>query len=772
MKKLPITLPKRSFFSLLLILTLPLLWLSSCEDDDNGMPPEEDPDIVALAQSVDDLSTLVQAVQAANLADALSDESASLTVFAPTNAAFQTFLQENDFASLSDIPQSTLVDVLQYHVVQGKTTSSQLTNGSVSTLLSGASLDVNVDNGVVINGSATVVTADNEASNGVVHIIDEVLVPPSLQGPDQSIVDVVSNTDDFSILLSALSNYPDIISSLSGDGPFTVFAPDNDAFAVFLAEDDRFDELDDIPADVLEQVLLYHVIATDNPILSGDLPADGDSPATLEGSAISIKQENGAIILDDRVNVRTGDGQFDIATTDGVIHIIDNVLLPPSARQQTIASIASGNENLSILVAALQEFPDLLETAGSEDANITVFAPTNDAFVNLLSTLNTALGTSYEGPADIPPFVLERVLKYHILGEGKFSTDLMDAEETLEGSEIMISATDGITIDAGKLGEAGVVAESADINAANGVVHVIDAVLVPDFIANSLGTVLEPAIFDANGSFTTLLAAVETAGLYDALADPAAMLTVFAPTNAAFEAFIEGNDDIEDAAALLASDALGDILLYHVLGSKVMSSAIPGEGEAPAYLSTLSSGPADATEDPTFLSLKAGAGFELNGGVAINTEAVDIERDNGVVHVIEGVLVPPTIVDLAAQDGRFTALVQALTDAELVETLQEEGPFTVFAPVDDAFNALDAVPTGDALTNVLLYHVASGNVTSGDLAAGDNTVTTLLEADDNDFVLNGTSLAVTANGSSGSVIITDIQGTNGVIHVVDAVLIP
>jgi transforming growth factor-beta-induced protein len=348
----------------------------------------------------------------------------------------------------------------------------------------------------------------------------------------------------------------------------------------------------------------------------------------------------------------------------------------------------------------------------------------------------------------------------------------MAAETTLEGSDITIGTTGGITIDAGKLGEAGVVAESADINAANGVVHVIDAVLVPDFIANSLGTVLEPAIFDPNGSFTTLLAAVETAELYDALANPDAMLTVFAPTNTAFEAFIAANEDIADAAALLASDALDEILLYHVLGAKVLSSAIPAEGEAPVYLSTLSPGPDDATGEGTALSLKAGPGFELNGGVAINTEAADIERNNGVVHVIEGVLTPPTVVDLAVQDGRFTALVQALQDAGLVETLQGEGPFTVFAPTDDAFSALASVPTGDALTNVLLYHVASGNVTGGDLASGDNTVTTLLEADDNDFVLNGTSLDVTANNSTGQVIITDIQGTNGVIHVVNAVLIP
>ncbi len=762
----------KPFARLLLALIIPFLLLSSCKKETEEEPQKKDPNIVALAQSVNDLSTLVQAIKAAKLTDALSDEKASFTVFAPTNAAFEAFLKANNFASLGDIPDTTLVKVLQYHVVQGAKAAAALTNGSVPTLLTGSSLDINVDNGVVINDTAKVTVADNKASNGIVHIIDQVLVPPSLKAPQQSIVDIVKGNDNFSILLSALTKYPDVVTSLSGAGPFTVFAPDNDAFAAFLAEDDRFDALEDIPEDVLKQVLLYHVIAAAAPILSGDLPAEGESPATLEGSMIAIKKAEGAITLDGRVNVRTGAGQFDISASNGVIHTIDNVLLPPAARQQTIAAIAIGNENLSLLVAALKEVPGLLETTSNADANITVFAPTNDAFMNLLTTLNKALGANYEAPADVPAYVLERVLKYHILGEAKLSTNLMAAEKTLEGSDIAITTTDGVTIDAGKLGEAKVVSGSADINAVNGVVHVIDAVLVPDFIANALGTVLEPAIFDPNGSFTTLLAAVETADLYDALTNPDAMLTVFAPTNAAFDAFIAANDDIADAAALLASPSLSNILLYHVLGTKVMSSDIPADGAAPAYLSTLSPGPEDASGDATTLSLKAGPGLELNGSVAINAEAADIERGNGVVHVIEGVLTPPTIVDLAAQDGRFTALVQALQDAELVETLQSKGAFTVFVPTDEAFDKLESVPTGDALTNVLLYHVASGNVTSGDLQAGDNTITTLTGAEDKDFVLNGQSLEITANNSMAKVIITDIQGTNGVIHVVDGVLLP
>ncbi len=591
--------------------------------------------------------------------------------------------------------------------------------------------------------------------------------------PDETIAEIVTGNSNFSTLLTALQIYPDLVQALGDEnGEFTVFAPDNDAFNSFIAEDGRFSGVNDVVADTaaLRTILQYHVVP--GTLTSNDL-SDGDSIATLEGPNIGIENNGGSITLNSRVNVKTGTGVFDISATNGVIHGIDNVLLPPSLRQpdvDNIAEIATETDALSSLVQALVRTPGLLETAGDDAADITVFAPTNEAFASLLNTLNTARGlegdAAYESVDDIPLFVLERVLQYHILAGGKLAADLGTEETTLEGESLTIDATSGVVINDG----VNVDGTLNNIEASNGVVHVIDQVLLPSIATLPLGTVLEPAVYNADGAFTTLIAALEEAELVETLADGEATYTVFAPTNDAFADFIAANDGIADAEALLASDALTNILLYHVLGQEVPSSAVPGEGDAPAYLSTLSPGP-----EETNVSLKAGPGFTLNGNVDINTNLVDITTDNGIVHVLNGVLTPPSVVDLAVNDGRFTELVSALTSADLVGTLSGDGPFTVFAPTDDAFGALESVPTGDDLVNVLLYHVANGNVTAGELSDGD-VIETLTGASDNDFQVNvaNDGVTITANSNSGDVniIITDIQGTNGVVHAVDAVLLP
>ena len=176
------------------------------------------------------------------------------------------------------------------------------------------------------------------------------------------------------------------------------------------------------------------------------------------------------------------------------------------------------------------------------------------------------------------------------------------------------------------------------------------------------------------------------------------------------------------------------------------------------------------------------------GNVYINEAQVvitDIATSNGVIHVINAVLLPPadeaameeknTIVDIAVADGRFTTLVAALTAADLVETLSGEGPFTVFAPTDDAFAALPAgtldtllLPESkQALTDILLYHVVSGKVMAADVVTLSGATTVLgkdvtITVKDGNVFLNDTV----------QVIITDIEASNGVIHVIDAVLLP
>ena len=270
----------------------------------------------------------------------------------------------------------------------------------------------------------------------------------------------------------------------------------------------------------------------------------------------------------------------------------------------------------------------------------------------------------------------------------------------------------------------------------------------------------------ADGRFKTLVAAVQAAELVDTLKGEGPF-TVFAPTDDAFAALPAGT--LDELLKPENKQQLTDILLYHVVSGKVMAA------EA-----------AKLTSAPTVLGKDIAIKSDM-GSVYINEAKViitDIETSNGVIHVIDAVLLPPsddammeknTIVDVAVADGRFTTLVAAVTAAELVETLSGEGPFTVFAPTDDAFAALPAgtldsllkPENKQQLTDILLYHVVSGKVMAADVVGLTSAPTVL-----------GKDVAVTVKdgkvflNDTVQVIITDVEASNGVIHVIDAVLLP
>ncbi len=288
-------------------------------------------------------------------------------------------------------------------------------------------------------------------------------------------------------------------------------------------------------------------------------------------------------------------------------------------------------------------------------------------------------------------------------------------------------------------------------------------------------SIVDVAVED--GRFTTLVAAVEAAGLAETLSGEGEF-TVFAPTDDAFAALPEGTVEslLEDPEG-----ALTDILLYHVLSQAVPASDVANyEGAATVQ-----------GENVAFAV--------VDGEVVLNDSAAvvvpDIEASNGIIHVIDAVLLPPimseaepaeeamaedelmdskSIAEIAVEDGRFTTLVTALDAAGLVDTLAGEGEFTVFAPVDDAFAALPEGtvktlledPQG-ALTDVLLYHVVEGVVPA-------ETVVTL----DSAPTLQGSDVHITVSddgvflNDETKVIITDVMASNGIIHVIDSVLIP
>jgi len=591
--------------------------------------------------------------------------------------------------------------------------------------------------------------------------------------PTKNIVEIAMETSSLSTLVTAITT-ANLGSALIAPGPYTVFAPSNAAFEKLDAG--VLDILIANPS-VLTEVLQYHVV--NGKVLSSDL-SNGSVQTLLTGKSISVIISDAVVSLNSSAAVTTPD----IEASNGVIHIIDEVLLPEGfvlpdpAPTKSIVEIASETPSLSILVEALTMFPDLV-SALSTDGSYTVFAPTNDAFTALLGVIGQASLT------DIPESVIERLLKYHVIsGTSLMSTDLSDGQMAATILSADDKITVGITGSTVKINGASVT--TANVEATNGIVHIVDAVLVPDLELSIVNTIVEPAYFNKN--FSILTEAVVTANLLGTLTNASASLTLFAPDNAAFE-----DAGITSLTGLTAED-LAPILTYHVIGSEVFGDGLPATGSAVTTLG-----------GDFYLSINDNGVF-INGLSKVTVATLSggaLDYDNGVVHLINRTLKPPVnnIVEIAvaasqaSEGAEFGQLVAALSAVEndgttdnLITILSGDGPYTVFAPTDAAFASLYAsagVADFNALVDatsigtveaVLKYHVVGARVFSSDLPnLASNVVATL----GGDITLNLGTLTITATDSAlglglpdATIVSTDIMGTNGVIHVINEVLLP
>jgi uncharacterized surface protein with fasciclin (FAS1) repeats len=256
---------------------------------------------------------LEAAINAAGLDVALDNEDGTFTVFAPTDAAFAALPAGTIEALLAD-PQGALTQILLYHVASEEIQSFDLTNGQFITTLNGKSVSVKVnDNGIFIN-NAKVTVADIYTDNGIVHVIDAVLLPPN------TVADILANSPVHSTLVTA-ATAAGLIPALEGAGSLTVFAPTDDAFAALPAG--TIEALLADPQGALAQILLYHVVGTR--ALSTDL-SNGQTIKTLNGKDVNVTiNNNGVLINNAKVTVA------DLIADNGVVHVIDAVLLPPSA---------------------------------------------------------------------------------------------------------------------------------------------------------------------------------------------------------------------------------------------------------------------------------------------------------------------------------------------------------------------------------------------------------------------------------------------------------
>jgi transforming growth factor-beta-induced protein len=380
-----------------------------------------------------------------------------------------------------------------------------------------------------------------------------------------------------------------------------------------------------------------------------------------------------------------------------------------------------------------------------------VFAPTDEAFTALpAGTLDALLKD---------PKALGEVLKYHVVAGAVKAADVVKLSEakSLQGEPIAIK------VDGGKVMVNGANVVSTDIETSNGVIHVIDAVILPPSMAQAEEKMEAKDIVDtavAAGGFKTLAAALEAAGWSKRYGEGCPRSC---PTDAAFAALPAGTVE----GLLKDPKALAEILKYHVVAGKVMAADAAKLTEAETLQGA-----------PIAISAK-------DGKVMINDAEVisaDVMAKNGVIHVINKVILPPAegammdekkdIVDTAVAAGTFKTLATALEAAGLVETLKGAGPFTVFAPTDEAFAKLPAgtvealLKDPKALGEILKYHVVAGKVMAADAAK-------LTEAK----TVQGSPIKISVKDgkvyiNDAQVTTADIETSNGVIHVIDTVILP
>ena len=685
---------------------------------DKVLTPSDAPnDIARTAQCTGIHDSLVAAVVQADLLETLQG-TGPFTLFAPTDQAFAD--AGIDLAALDTVEgKAALADILLYHVVSGEVPSSAVTECLSAPTVNGNPISFTVGDSVMVN-DATVTLADVNTSNGVIHVIDKVLSPTETPRDIPRTAQCTGIHD--SLVASVIQ--AGLLPTLQSDGPFTVFAPTDQAFidaGIVLADLDTAEG-----QATLSDILLYHV-------LNGEVPAanvtDCMSAPTVNGNPLSFTV--GDSVMVNGATVVTAD----VATSNGVIHVIDKVLTPTSTPNDIPRTAQCTGIHNSLVAAVIQA--ELLETLQG-DGPFTLFAPTDQAFADAgidLASLDTPEGKT----------ALTDILLYHVVPSAvpaSAVTECMTAD-AVNGQPLGFTVGTGVMVNGANV-------TLADVDTSNGIIHVIDKVLTPTSTPNDL-----PRTAQCTGIHNSLVAAVIQAELLETLQGDGPF-TLFAPTD---QAFADAGIDLASLDTPEGKTALTDILLYHV---------VPGAVPASAVTECMS---ADSLYFGQPLAFTVGTGVMVNGA---NVTIADVNTSNGIIHVIDKVLSPsdtPNDLPRTAQcTGIHTSLVAAVIQAELLETLQGDGPFTLFAPTDQAFAdagidlaTLDTPEGKAALADILLYHVHAGSVQVSNITEG-----MMLQ------MVNGdnTTLSLTTGINGANITLADVMTSNGIIHVIDAVLTP
>ena len=417
-------------------------------------------DIVDTAVAAGSFKTLATALQAAGLVEALKG-AGPFTVFAPTDEAFAALPAGTLEALLKD--PKALGEVLKYHVVTGAVKAADVVKLSEAKSLQGEPIAIKVDGSKVMVNGANVVSTDIETSNGIIHVIDAVILPPSMAMAEEKmeamdIVDTAVAAGSFKTLAAALGA-AGLVEALKGEGPFTVFAPTDEAFAA-LPEGTVEGLLKDPEA--LAEILKYHVVA--GKVMAADA-AKLTEAETLQGAPIAISVKDGKVMINDAEVVSA-----DVLANNGVIHVINKVILPPAEdammdKEMDIVDTAVAAGNFKTLAAALQA-AGLVEALKGEGP-FTVFAPTDEAFAKLPAGTVEALLKD--------PKALGDILKYHVASGKLMAADVLKHS----GIETLLGQTAPIKVEGNTVYIGGAKIITTDIQTSNGVIHVIDSVILP-----------------------------------------------------------------------------------------------------------------------------------------------------------------------------------------------------------------------------------------------------------------------------------------------------
>jgi len=542
------------------------------------------PNIVELAQSVDDLSTLVTAVVAGGLVDTLSS-GGPYTVFAPSNKAFGKIASETLDKLLQPANIEVLFDLLTNHVVEGQINSTSLNDYSINYLktLSGGRLSTSIFKVRGLYARACVVSnkglgchylteegSDNVASNGIVHIVDGVLVPDygdlRLENKVVSadIVGLAQSVDDLATLVTAVVT-ADLVDTLTSAGPFTVLAPTNEGFAALPAG--TVESLLE-PANKAElvDILTYHVLPSqiDASFIGEKAPSNGNFGLTntVEGLPLRFVASNGAIKVGSSTEELRTVTAADNYATNGIVHIIDGVMLPSSFVSTKAVRLSSTETTFDVKDGDC--FVSKVKNGRTQDQRI-ICQPNGDAYV----------------------------LQYR-------SSDVTCVEENVQffGGRQYIR----------KGGSFGNVKLDCNPTTPN-IVELAESVQ----------------------DLSALVAAVVAADLADTLSSPGPF-TVFAPTNEGFNALPAAT--LDSLMKAENKDQLVDILTYHVVAGQVLSTDLTAFQEV------------DSVEGKK-LHVTVFGGIVRVGPTLLSKDlrkvsSADNLASNGVVHIIDGVLLPPS----------------------------------------------------------------------------------------------------------------------------------